>query len=62
MDGEQGIEEVGEVDAMSLGHKAKEAPVAIETPRSAVHDDVKCRLVRSIEDAIPEVAGKSFVG
>ena len=45
MDGEHGIEQVGEPDALGLGHESKQVPIAVEAPGAARLDHLEARLV-----------------
>ena len=44
MDGKQGIEQVGQLDATSLGNQAEKCAVPVEAPRLAVGGDLQAGL------------------
>ena len=61
MDGEQRIEQVGQIDPVCLRDQAKELPVAIEAPWATVFEDLQPRLVMPIEQFVRNAAGCRLV-
>src|SRR5206468_237461 len=56
------VEQVGHADAVRLGDQAKEAAIAIETPRRAGGDDLQGGFAVTVEQFIAELAGAILVG
>ncbi len=56
VDGEHGIEQVGQADAVRLGDEAEERAVAVEAPGPARLDDLETRLVVPVEDLVRDTA------
>ena len=52
MDGQHRIEQVGQADAVGLGHQPVQRPVAIETPRPTSRHDVQAGFVVPVENFI----------
>ena len=50
MDRQQGIEEVGEADALGLGDKAEERTVGVEGPRTGLGDCFEAILIAPVQD------------
>ena len=66
MDGEVGVEEVGELDPVSLGHQPKQSAVGVEGPGVAAGFNGQAVLIVAIErglghrptgDAVDEIDG-----
>ena len=49
VDGEHGVEEVREPNALRLGHEAEQRSVAVEAPGPPHLDNLKARLVVTVE-------------
>ena len=62
VDGQQGVEEVGEADALGLGDEAEKGAVAIEAPGAGLLGDVDAGLVVAVEELVGDIAGGCFVG
>jgi hypothetical protein len=56
VDGQDGVEEVGEADALGFGDQAEESAVAVEAPRAALLDDLEPGLVVAVEEAVVDLA------
>ena len=62
MDGQQRVEEVGQADALRLGHQAEEGAVAVKAPGAALLDEFQARFVMAEEQLVGRLAGRRFVG
>lgn len=62
VDGEHGVEKMGEADAMSFGDEAEETTVAVETPGATDFEDLEGRFAVAEEQFVAELAGRVFVG
>ena len=62
MDGEDGIKQVSEADALGLGDEAEEGAIAVEAPGSAFLDDFEVWFGVAVEELVAQVAGGVFVG
>ena len=62
VDGEDGVEEVGEADALGFGDEAEEGAVGVEAPGAAFVDDFEAGFVVAVEEFAGGVAGGVFVG
>ena len=60
--GQQGIEEMGEADALGLGNEAEEGAVAVEAPWAGLFGDADAGLVVAVEELVGDLAGGCFVG
>ena len=56
VDGEERIEEVGEVDAVGLRDQPEESAVGVEAPGRAGRGDFERRLTVPVEELVPEPA------
>ncbi len=59
--GQQGVEEVGEADALGLGDEAEEGAVAVEAPGAGLLGDVDAGFVVAVEELVGDVAGGCLV-
>ena len=57
MDGEERVEQIGEVDAVGLGDQPEKGPVRVETPRPALGNDFQPRFVVPVNELISWPAG-----
>ena len=55
VDGEERIEQVGELDAVGLGHETEEGAVAVEAPRPTLGDHFEARLAFAIDQLISQI-------
>ncbi len=62
VDREQGIEEVGQADAVGLGDEAEQPAVGVEAPGAAGGDDLERRLLIAVDELVAGVAGRVLVG
>src|SRR5260370_42306386 len=62
MHGQQGIEEIGQVDAVGLGDQSEQRPVAVETPGNADRGNLDTGLTVTVEDLVAEAASGVAVG
>ena len=62
VDGEDGVEGVGEADALGLGDESEESAVGVEAPGAAFVDDFEVGLAGAVEELVADVAGRVFVG
>ena len=62
VDGQQGVEEMGEADALGLGNEAEEGAVAVEAPGAGLFGDADAGLVVAVEEFVGDLAGGRFVG
>ena len=62
VDGEDRVEEVGEVDALGLGHEAEEGAVPVETPRASFLDDLELGLAVTVKKLIADLASRILIG
>ncbi len=62
VDGEHGVEEVREADALRLGDEAEEGAVAVEAPGAALLDEFQAGLVVAVEQLVGDLAGGGLVG
>ena len=62
MDGQQGVEEMGEANALGLGDEAEEGAVAVEAPWAGLFGDADAGLVVAVEELVGDLASGCFVG
>ncbi len=62
VDGQHGIEQMREPDAVGLGDQPEERSVAVEAPRPPLLDDLDARLVVAIEKLVCDLALRRLVG
>ena len=62
MNGQHRVEEVGEPDALGLGHQPEERSVAIEAPGPANLDHLQAGLVVPVQDLVGDATGGILVG
>ena len=62
VDGQEGVEEVGELDALGFGDEPEEGAVSVEAPRAAQLDQVEAVLVVFVEQLVGDFAGRGLVG
>ena len=55
---EHRVEQMGEADAMCLGHEAEEGSITVETPRPPALDDLEPRLVVPVEQLVGDLPGR----
>ena len=59
VDGQHGIEQVREADAVRLGDEAEQRAVAVEAPGPALLDDLEAGLVVAVEQLVGDLAGRA---
>lgn len=57
VDGQHRIEQVGQPDAVGLGHQPEQGSVAVEAPRPPLLDDLQAGLVVAVEELVPDPPG-----
>ena len=61
VDRQDGVEQVGEADAVGLGDQAEQRTVAVEAPRPSGLGNLEARLVVAIQDLVGDLAGGGLV-
>jgi len=62
VDGQQGVEEVRQGDAVGLGQEPEHGPVAVKTPRPSLDGNFERRLPVAVKQLVPQGAGRRLVG
>jgi hypothetical protein len=62
MDCEHGIKEVGEADALRLGHEPEEGPISVEAPGPAKLGEIQTWFIASVQEGVGDPPRGVFIG
>ena len=62
VDGQDGVEQMGQLDAVGFGDKAKQFTVSVEAPGAALLDNLDLRFGVPLEKLIAELSHRGPIG
>jgi hypothetical protein len=62
VNGKQGIEEIGQADAVGFGNETEQGTVSVEAPGMPSRSDVDCRLTIAVKKFTAKPSCSIFIG